>query len=79
MLMATILAVLLALLLAEATFTLFPSEESSMPLPLPQANQTSQLVWSLQWLGLAAVVSLLVVGATLLVRRELNKKNKNEV
>jgi hypothetical protein len=74
MLTAIILAILLALLLAEATFILFPTEEPSMPIPMPQPKYESQLVWSLQWLGVAVLVSLLIVGATLLVRRTLTKK-----
>jgi hypothetical protein len=70
MLTATILAVLLALLLAEAAIILFPSEEPSMPIPMPQPKYETQLVWSFQWLGIATVVSLLIVGAILLVIRK---------
>jgi hypothetical protein len=72
---ATILAVTVPLLMAEATFILFPSQEFSMPPPLPQANSASQLVWSLQWLGFAVLVSLLIVGAILLVKRLHQTKN----
>lgn len=72
---ATISAVLLALLLAQAAFMLFPSDDSSMPLPLPEANRTSQLVWSLEWLGLATVISLLIVGAFLIVTRKRRKQD----
>jgi hypothetical protein len=67
MLTATILAALLALLLAEAAITLFPTEEPSNPIPMPQPKYESQLVWSLQWLGVATAISLLIVGAILLL------------
>jgi hypothetical protein len=72
---ATISAVLLALLLAQAAFMLFPSDDSSMPLPLPEANRTSQLIWSLEWLGLATAISLLIVGAFLIVTRKRQKQD----
>jgi hypothetical protein len=70
MLTATILAVLLALLLAEAALILFPTEEPSKPIPMAQPKHETQLVWSLQWLGIATVISLLIVGAILLVNRK---------
>ncbi|MGD6810045.1 MAG: hypothetical protein ACQCN3_10150 [Candidatus Bathyarchaeia archaeon] len=77
MLIATILAVLLALLLAEATLTLFPPEELSKPIPMPQPKYESQLVWTLQWLGLAAIISFLIVGTAFLAMRALNRKNQS--
>ena len=67
--LAIILAVLSALLLAAASDMLFPDNESDgMPIPMPEPNRTYQLLWSLQWLGFAAIVSLAIVGAVLLVR-----------
>jgi len=70
MLTATMTAILLALLLAEATIILFPSEEPSKPIPMPQPKYETQLVWSLQWLGIATAISLLIVGAILLLTRK---------
>jgi hypothetical protein len=78
MLTATIFAVLSALLRAEAAFTLFPPEKTSMPIAQPQTNPVSQLVWSLGWLCFAVAVSLLIVGAALLVKRVFSPKTKQE-
>lgn len=61
------MAVLLALLLAETALILFPQEEPSMPIPMPQPKYETQLVFSLQWLDIATAISLLIVGAILIV------------
>lgn len=75
MMAAIILAVLSALLLAGASFILFPDKTSNgMPIPMPVPNQIYQLVWSLQWLGFAALVAAAVVGAILLVSKIKRKK-----
>jgi hypothetical protein len=79
MLTAIILGMLSALLLAQATFTLFPTQEQSMPPPMPQAETTSQLVWSLQWLGFALLVSFLIVGAILMVKRVRQQRTSPDI
>ncbi len=78
MLTAIVLAVLSALLLAEATFALFPPQEQSMPLPMPQANILNQLAWSLQWLGFAVLVSFLIVGVIYLGKKVRQPKTSAE-
>lgn len=68
--LAIILAVLSALLLAAASDMLFPDNDSNgMPIPMPEPNRTYQFLWSLQWIGIALLVSLLTVTAILLVNR----------
>lgn len=74
---AVILAVLSAFLLVGASFLLLPDQTSQpiTPMPIPKPEPLlDQVLWSLQWIGLAALVAVSVVGALLLIRHIRKEK-----
>lgn len=76
---AAFLAILLAFLLAGISCVLFPSEASNgMPLPMSVASTFDLIAGALLWLGLAALITLTVVGAIMLTIRVRNKKTEKE-
>ncbi|MEM2081496.1 MAG: hypothetical protein QW744_04405 [Candidatus Bathyarchaeia archaeon] len=74
---AAVLAVALAFLLVGMSYILFPEqtsqEQTPMPIPKPQPL-LDQILWAIQWIGLAAFIAITVVGAVLLMNRIRSKK-----
>jgi hypothetical protein len=73
---AAILAVLLAFLLLGVSYILFPNQTSQpiIPTPIPKPEPLlNQALWTIQWLGVAALIALSAVGALLLISRMKNR------
>lgn len=78
MVLAVLLAVALASLLVGMSYLLFPEQSSQEPpigTPIPKPEPLiNQVFWTIQWIGLAAIIALAIVGVMLLVVRTRNKK-----
>jgi multidrug efflux pump subunit AcrB len=79
MVMAVSLAVVSCLVIAGISFLFFPDQTSGqVPTPKPSPSITDQLVWAMSWLGFAALISLTIVGAILLVKRRIKGKTGDD-
>ena len=80
---AAVLAVALAFLLVGMSYILFPeqtSQEPPTPIPIPKPEPLlDQILWAIQWIGLAAFIAITVVGAVLLMNRIRGKKTPKDV
>ncbi|MDI9578596.1 MAG: hypothetical protein QM398_10745 [Thermoproteota archaeon] len=73
MVLTVIVGVLSAFLLLGLSYIIFPETPVQQP-PGPQPTSSpepllSQILWAIQWIGLAAIISISVVGAYLIVNR----------
>lgn len=74
---SVLLALASAFLLAVISYVLFPVQPSnSKPLPVMEPL-SDQIVWVVQWIGLAALIAITVVGTMLIVSQIRSKKNLN--
>ncbi len=78
MVIMVIVATLSAFLLLGLSYIIFPDKPIEQP-PIPQPTSSpesllSQILWALQWIGVAAIVSASFVGAFLLINRIIKKK-----
>ena len=78
MAITVILAILSAFLLLGISYILFPDQTLQQPpAPLPTSkpeNLLNEVLWAIQWIGLAAIIAITIVGAVLLVNRVKSKK-----
>ena len=78
MIMAVILAILLAFLPLGVGYILFPDQTAQQPpVPVPTSKPESLLdgvLWAIQWIGLAAIIAITIVGAVLISNRIKGKK-----
>lgn len=78
-----VLAILSAFLLVGISYILFPDQISQQPpTPMPTSKPEpllNQVLWAIQWVGLAAIVAITIVGAILLISRVRNKKTENRM
>jgi hypothetical protein len=81
MVSAVVVATLLGFLLLGLSYVLFPEQTSQPPPPLPTSKAeplTAQILWAAQWIGIAALIAITVVGVVLVAGRARNKlKNKS--
>jgi hypothetical protein len=72
-----ILAILSAFLLLGISYLLFPDQTSQQPTPTPTPKPEpllDQMLWTIQWIGLAALITITIVGAVLLTNRIINNR-----
>jgi len=73
-----ILAILSAFLLLGISYILFPDQTSQQPptpMPIPEPEPLlDQMLWTIQWIGLAALITITIVGAVLLTNRIINNR-----
>ncbi|MCW4024802.1 MAG: hypothetical protein NWF01_07190 [Candidatus Bathyarchaeota archaeon] len=75
MMMAVTLAAVSCLLIAEISYLVFPDQTSGqVPTPQPSPSIMEQLVWAMLWLGVAALISLTIVGAVMLVKKRIKRE-----
>ncbi len=67
MLLAAIAALLLSLLLLEISYLLFPNKSSQTPLPMPLPSMLNQIIVAIFWIGLAAVLAIIIVATVFLI------------
>jgi hypothetical protein len=83
MAMAVIVALSSAFLLIGISYILFPDQTSQQrPTPMPISKPIpllNQILWTIQWIGLAAIIAITIVGAMLLINRVRNKKAVNKM
>jgi hypothetical protein len=77
-----IFAILLAFSLLGISYVLFPDQTSQQPpTPMPISEPEpllNQLLWTIQWLGIAALITVSIVGAVILTKRIMsNRKPKH--
>lgn len=79
---AAVLAVALAFLLLGMSYILFPEQTSQEPTPMPIPKPEpllDQILWAIQWIGLAAFIAITAVGALLLINRIRSKKTPKHI
>ena len=77
---AVILAILSALLIAGLSYVLFPDQTpDQMPIPKPAPSILDQIFGVVLWIGLAALVAIVIVGAILLVNQVRSKKTDKNI
>ncbi len=83
MVAAALFAVALAFLLVGMSYLLFPYQPSQEPpigIPIPKPEPViDQVFWAIQWIGLAAFIAIIVVGAMLLIIRIRSKKTSMHI
>lgn len=82
MVAAAVLAVALAFLLVGMSYILFPEQTSQEPTPMPIPKPEpllDQILWAIQWIGLAAFIAIAAVGALRLINRIRSKKTPKHV
>lgn len=70
---------LLGVLLLSLSYVLFPDTTSQQPTPVPTSKAepwAGQILWTIQWIGLAALITIIIVCIFLLVKRVIIKKNE---
>lgn len=77
---AIVVAALLGFLMLGLSYVIFPEPISREP-PRPMPTTTTepflgQILWTIQWIGLAAVIAVIVAVAFLLVNRAISKRNQ---
>jgi hypothetical protein len=81
MLAAIVVGTLSGFLLLGLSYLVFPDQTSQPPPPLPTSKAeplASQILWAAQWIGLAVLIAVAVVGVVLIASRTRNKlKNKS--
>ena len=80
---AVILAILLAFLLVGISYIFFANPTSQQPdsnkvIPIREPL-IDQLLWAIQWIGLAALTSIAVVGTVLFINRIMSNKTLKHV
>ena len=76
MLVSIAVATLLGFLLLGLSYVLFPEQTSQPPIPMPTSKTEPlavQILWAVQWIGLAALIAIAVVGVGLVASRARNK------
>jgi amino acid transporter len=75
-----ILAILSAFLMLGISYVLFPDQNLQQPPPpLPTSKPESllnEVLWTIQWIGLAAIIAITIVGAILLVGQVKTQKKQ---
>jgi uncharacterized membrane protein len=79
MTIAVIAAISVGFLLLGITYVLFPNKTSAMPPPMPFPNWFDQIFPAVLWMGLAAFIAIIAVGAILLINRVKRKKTPMEI
>jgi len=78
-----ILAILLAFLLVGISYLLFPDQTSQQPpTPMPISKPEpllDQILWTIQWLGLAALITITIVGVVLLTNRIISNRRLKHI
>jgi uncharacterized membrane protein len=79
MAMAVILATLLGLFLT-GIFILLPNQtQDQMPIPRPSPSVLEQISWAMLWIGLAALIALIIVSVIMLINRVIRKERSEDL
>jgi len=80
MLTAIVVAALLGFLMLGLSYVIFPeptSQEPPRPMPTTSTEPfMGQILWTIQWVGLAAVIAITVALVFLLVNRAISKRHQ---
>lgn len=83
MVVTVIVGILSAFLLLGLSYIIFPDTPIQQPPgPQPTSNPEpllNQILWAIQWIGLAAIISVSIVGAFLLINRIIKKKTDEQL
>jgi amino acid transporter len=78
MAVAVILAILSAFLLVGISYLLFPDQTPQQsPIPMPTSKPEpllDQILWAIEWIGLAALIAITIVGAVFIINRIIREK-----
>ena len=73
MIISVAAAIALGFLLVGISYVIFPDQPAQMPTPKPAPDPLGELLSAILWIGLAAFLSLIIVGTVFLVNRIKNK------
>lgn len=82
MLAAIIVGTLSGFLLLGLSYVVFPEQTSQPPPPLPTSKAEpliNQILWAVQWIALAVLIAVVVVGVVLVASRARNKLKSKSV